>query len=89
MMERLGLPAGSTEIYTLAISFGMGSKLLGEQSTPKATGGPPVMALGRYLHNFLDDELESLGQSASNAARTLLQERLKVLLEKWANLTHY
>ena len=40
MMERLGVLAGSTEIYTLAISFGMGSKLLGEQSTPKATGDP-------------------------------------------------
>ena len=37
------------------------------------------MALGRYLHNFLDDELASLGQSLSNAAReTLLQERVKV-----------
>jgi len=36
----LGVLAGSTEIYTLAISFGMGRKLLGEQSTPKATGDP-------------------------------------------------
>ena len=46
---------------------------------PKGYKGPPVMALGRYLHNFLDDELESLGQSVSNATReTLLQERVKV-----------
>ena len=37
------------------------------------------MALRRYLHNFLDDELEGLGQSVSNATReTLLQERVKV-----------
>ena len=45
------------------------------------------MALGRYLHNFLDDVLASLGQSVSNAAReALLQERVRVLAEKWANL---
>ena len=46
---------------------------------PKGYRGPPVMALGRYLHNFLDDELASLGQSLSNAAReALLQERVRV-----------
>jgi len=38
------------------------------------------MALGRYLHNFLGDELESLGQSVSDVAReALLKERLRVL----------
>ena len=38
-----------------------------------------MIALGRYLHNFLDDELESLGLSVSNATReTMLQERVKV-----------
>ena len=47
---------------------------------PKGYRGPPVMALGRYLHNFLEDELESLGQSVSNAAReTLLQERVALM----------
>ena len=46
---------------------------------PKGFRGPSVMALRRYLHNFLDDELEGLGQSVSNATReTLLQERVKV-----------
>ena len=46
---------------------------------PKGYRGPSVMALGRYLHNFLDDELESLGLSVSNATReTMLQERVKV-----------
>ncbi len=47
---------------------------------PKGYRGPQVMALGRYLHNFLDDELESLGQSVSDAAReVLLKERVRVL----------
>ena len=37
------------------------------------------MALGRYLHNFLDDELETMGQSVSNAAReALLKEWVRV-----------
>ena len=46
---------------------------------PKGYRGPQVMALGRYLHNFLDDELASLGQSVSNAAReALLQERVRI-----------
>jgi len=57
----------------------------GQQATwraidPKGYRGPPVMALGRYLHNFLDVELESLGQSVSNAAReALLKERVRVM----------
>ena len=37
------------------------------------------MALGRYLYNFLDDELETPGQSVFNAAReALLKERVDV-----------
>ena len=37
------------------------------------------MALGRYLYNFLEDELETLGQSVFNAAReALLKERVGV-----------
>ena len=39
-MERQVALVGSTEIYTQATYYGMGSKLLGEQLIPKATGDP-------------------------------------------------
>ena len=41
------------------------------------------MALGRYLHNILDDELETLGQSVSNASREeLLKDQVRVFARK-------
>ena len=41
------------------------------------------MALGRYLHNILDDELETLGQSVSNASReALLKDQVRVFARK-------
>ena len=54
---------------------------------PKGYRGPQVMALGRYSHNFLDDELESLGQSVSDAAReVLLKEQVRVLAREMGQL---
>ena len=45
------------------------------------------MALGRYSHNFLDDELESLGQSVSDAGReVLLKEQVRVLAREMGQL---
>ena len=50
---------------------------------PKGYRGPPVMALGRYLHNILDDELETLGQSVSNVSReALLKDQVRVFARK-------
>ena len=41
------------------------------------------MALGRYLHNIPDDELETLGQSVSNASReALLKDQVRVFARK-------
>ena len=41
------------------------------------------MALGRYLHNILDDELETLGQSVSNVSReALLKDQVRVFARK-------
>ena len=46
-----------------------------------------MIALGRYSHNFLDDELESLGQSVSDAAReVLLKEQVRVLAREMGQL---
>ena len=46
-----------------------------------------MIALGRYSHNFLDDELEILGQSDSDAAReVLLKEQVRVLAREMGQL---
>ena len=47
---------------------------------PRGYQAPPVMALGRYAHNLLDDETKSVSQSVSNAAREmLLRERVEIM----------
>ena len=78
MTERLGVLAGSTEIYTLAISYGMRASCLAS-NRPQRLQGTPSDGAGAIFAQFLDDELASLGQSLSNAAReALLQERVRV-----------
>lgn len=53
------------------------------RNRPQRLQEPPVMALGRYLHNILDDELETLGQSVSNASReALLKDQVRVFARK-------
>ena len=49
MMERLGVLAGSTEIYTPSNILWDGKQAAWRAIDPKGYRGPPVMALGRYF----------------------------------------